>query len=76
MARAHHRQSDPVTHTLALALKLHLNQGRAARKQGRKWCEMQADAPQIAMTDMHAHQRAARQQEREQVAQVELVVDG
>jgi len=37
--------------------------------------QVQGKAAQRAVADVHAHHRAARQQKREQVAQVELVID-
>ena len=54
---------------------MHGDYGSAARKAGLGWGQMQREATQRAVADMHADHGATGQQKGQYIAQVELVVD-
>lgn len=73
---AMHGQADAIARRLAFAGHLHFY-GRAGSHEVRLGrLEVQRDAAQRGVADVHADHGAARQQKGQQVAQVELVVDG
>ena len=70
-----HGQADAVTHALARIPEQHGQRRARAGELRRRGHQRQRQPAQGGVAHVHAHDRAAREQEGEQVAQIELVVD-